>query len=844
MMPGLALGLHFTERLGVALWCDDDRFECTEYPYCFAARRAEGEFTIVISAAAKAQIKGHVRAVVDATAQATLTLRPAADFLFSNAVHALLNFSSNVGASAVQRQAALKSRLDLSRTDAVAALGGVVAYARRSLESAAFSMDQIAELKIGDYMSVDVSTATDIGMFSDEKQMRERPTVLSLFQQNLCAPKISAAVLKRWVKLPLKTLGAIEHRLHTVAQLVDSDNGEVYYSFKRLSRRLSNVEPVLSKLKLQPIVKVYDFTSLIGVVEALIELEDLMSRSAVRLPFAQRLSDVVPQVKAARQVLADLDIQESLRRETPSIKPETHPELLEAYCKWKNTDGELEALVGEIWMALISDTTTLFVPQGQPMAVWMPSLGSFLAFQLTEEFNETEVAVPHASWSFEFEKDGMAFFKAPLLHDYDNVVDAILLEKQTLETRLLRDMQQRLAKFSGAISEGVAVAAEYDVHSALAKTAVDMRWCRPTLVAEPTLRLVQARHPVYEVMSSLDSSCFIPNDLDMSQSQCHLITGPNGSGKSVFLKTAAIAVYLAHLGSFVPAESATIGLVDAIVSVMEIRETATIENNSFFSTALVRVSQLLRSLTGSTLLLIDEFGKGTASCCGIGLLAALINYIGSMPSVPRCLLTTHFQEVVSLDLVKIYPAQPVDVFYMKAELNGEGDDLQFKYAVEPGIASSSYGVLCARACGIPDDVAVRASEVADAIKRRRLILPITALTSECPRSKCVDLYRAFLSADLTTPAGMQALLELVNPPDVSEGSVVSRITARTERCRARRSTPFPKNCCTQPVEAELPPSAADLRVVRSHGSLFDVTMKPDTAAAEDDITEANFVVFD
>ena len=496
-------------------------------------------------------------------------------------------------------------------------------------------------------------------------------------------------------------------------------------------------------------------------------------------------------------------------------------------------------------MTLISDSTAHFVPEGQPMAVWMPSLGSFLAFQLTEEFGEMEAALPHASWSFEFEKDGMAFFKTPLLHDYDNVVDAILLEKQTLETRLLRDLQQRLAKFSSAISEGVAVAAEYDVYSAFAKTAVDMRWCRPTLVTEPTLCLVQARHPVYELMSSLDSSCFIPNDLDMSQSQCHLITGPNGSGKSVFLKTVAVAVYLAHLGSFVPAESATIGLVDSIMSVMEIRETATIENNSYFSTALLRVSQMLRGVTGSTLLLIDEFGKGTASCCGIGLLAAVINYIGSMPSVPRCLFTTHFQEVVSLDLVKIFPAQCVDVFYMKAELNGEGDDLQFQYAVEPGVASSSYGVLCARACGVPDDVAVRASEVTDAVKRRRPIVPMTALTSEHARSKCVDLYRAFLCADLRTSTGMQAFLELAKPPDASEGSVVSRITARTERCRARRSTPFPKNCHSQPnIEAQLPPSTADMRVVRSHGSLFDASMKPDGASAKDDITESNFIVFD
>lgn len=270
-------------------------------------------------------------------------------------------------------------------------------------------------------------------------------------------------------------------------------------------------------------------------------------------------------------------------------------------------------------------------------------------------------------------------------------------------------MQHELSILTASDSCG-----ELDAMLALALGARKYDMTAPSMTTAPVLSIIEGRH----LLQELAVPSFIPNDcvLDSASNGAGdttatmIITGPNHSGKSVFIKQVAIIVYLAHIRSYVPARRATIGLTDKILARVATRETVS-SNESAFAIDLRQMTHAIRCSTLQSLVLVDEFGKGTSVDDGVGLMAAVLYHLSSLGTErPRALVATHFHEVLTNGYVS--ECDGLKFYHMKVQENPTPDrvDEQIIYLFKlcRGLNTSSFGAQCAAMNGVPDSIVHRA----------------------------------------------------------------------------------------------------------------------------------------
>ena len=278
-----------------------------------------------------------------------------------------------------------------------------------------------------------------------------------------------------------------------------------------------------------------------------------------------------------------------------------------------------------------------------------------------------------------------------------------------LESSLFDAVRKTLAGQIMALKRFAQAAAELDVYLSLALAAMKYGYTRPHVCEETTLSYKSGRHPIVE--SLLPAGSFVPNDLHMDgiHTQMMLITGPNMGGKSVFLKQTALITIMAQMGSFVPAQEATVGLVDKIMTRIGAHD-ALQRGNSTFMVEMNETAHILASQTPRSLILLDEVGRGTSTFDGISIAWAIVEYLHKAKGGAKVLFATHYFELV--DLENKYPS--VKNFHVEAKEYQDAfgqSKLAFLYKILPGAADQSYGIHVAEIAGLPAAVTVRARKV-------------------------------------------------------------------------------------------------------------------------------------
>ncbi len=252
--------------------------------------------------------------------------------------------------------------------------------------------------------------------------------------------------------------------------------------------------------------------------------------------------------------------------------------------------------------------------------------------------------------------------------------------------------------------------AEIDVFASLAESAAIYGYVRPTLHDGLDLEIIGARHPVVE--TSLPLGVFIPNDIRLDSESCRImvLTGPNMSGKSTLGKSALLITLMAHMGSFVPASSATIPLTDRIaVRAGSSEEIA--EGKSTFMVELLQTSLIIAQATERTLIFIDELGRGTSTYDGMAIAQAVIEHIHDKIGA-KTIFTTHFHELAALE-------DKLDrVRNFRIEAEERGGEVVFLYTLRPGGCDKSYGVNVARMAGMPRELVKRANAILRELEKR------------------------------------------------------------------------------------------------------------------------------
>jgi len=323
-------------------------------------------------------------------------------------------------------------------------------------------------------------------------------------------------------------------------------------------------------------------------------------------------------------------------------------------------------------------------------------------------------------------------FTTPELKEYESKILDAQERIVEIERRLFAELRASIAAEARRIRQTALALAEVDVLAGLAHLAALNQYCRPQLDDSSDLEIIEGRHPVIELQDMLGrgpgSDRFVPNDLYLN-STTHsvlILTGPNMGGKSTYLRQAALIVIMAQMGSFVPARSARLGIVDRVFTRIGASDNLA-RGRSTFMVEMTETAAILNSATPRSLILLDEVGRGTATYDGLAIAWAAVEYIHAR-NRSKTLFATHYFELTELANL----LSGVKNFHVAAKETGNG--IVFLRRVEPGAADRSYGIEVAKLAGLPSEVVSRAREVLDEHEgaQRRANAQLAADTCEPP----------------------------------------------------------------------------------------------------------------
>lgn len=295
-------------------------------------------------------------------------------------------------------------------------------------------------------------------------------------------------------------------------------------------------------------------------------------------------------------------------------------------------------------------------------------------------------------------------FITPELKEYEALILNAEERLVELETTLFRGLCGEISQYAPRLLKTARQLAEIDVYAGLAEVAIRHRYVRPELVDESVIEIRGGRHPVVE--QRLRDEPFVPNDVTLTPDELvYVITGPNMSGKSTFLRQVALIVLMAQIGSFVPAESARLGIIDRIFTRIG-AEDAISAGQSTFMVEMVETANILHHCSPRSLVVLDEIGRGTSTYDGIAIARAIIEFLHNHPQArAKTLFATHYHELTELESylprVKNYNVAVVE----------QGDTVVFMHKIVRGGADKSYGIHVAQLAGVPRPVVSRAHEI-------------------------------------------------------------------------------------------------------------------------------------
>ena len=335
-------------------------------------------------------------------------------------------------------------------------------------------------------------------------------------------------------------------------------------------------------------------------------------------------------------------------------------------------------------------------------------------------------------------------------NSYKQMVPETYIRKQTLtsgERYITQELKELENKILGAHERLIALA-ELDVLAALAQVAAENNYCRPVVDDSDELTITEGRHPVVEQM--LKGSLFVPNDtkLNCTTDRCLIITGPNMAGKSTYMRQNALIALMAQIGSFVPASSCHVGVVDAIFTRIGASDDLA-AGQSTFMVEMTEVAEILKNATPKSLVVLDEIGRGTSTFDGMSIARAVVEHISDPAKGLGCktLFATHYHELTDLE-GSIEGVKNYNIAVKK-----RGEDITFLRRIVRGPADDSYGIEVAKLAGLPGTVTRRAHEV------------LRALEASAPKNKVEQMDFDALQ-EYSSPAVPSEMMEKLEALDV------------------------------------------------------------------------------
>lgn len=569
---------------------------------------------------------------------------------------------------------------------AIRAAGAVVEYISRTQKTALSQITTLRTYSTSTYMVLDPQTRRNLELFEGGRWDDTRSSLYNVLDRT--ETPMGGRLLRRWLGQPLLDLGQLRHRQDSVSWF--------HRSSMRRERILALLESVSDMERLMN--KVRGFNSL---------ARDLLALAA-SLESAPTIKEILaededsPQVADLTEALRDntvtIDlIRRSIQDAPPitvgdgkTIKPGFSADLDAVRAATTTAQGYIARL--EIGERERTGIKSLKVGYNKVFGYYIEVSNANLSL-VPEDYIRRQTLV------------GGERYITPEMKEYESQILNSQDRLNELENSIFRQVCQQVADEAASIISTAQALAQIDVFCSLADVASRSDYCRPKLDEGDTIEIKEGRHPVVEQM--LDQGDFVPNDTTMSSSdaQLCLITGPNMAGKSTYIRQVAIITLMAQVGSFVPAESATIGLVDRIFSRVGLQDDLAV-GQSTFMVEMVETAAILNHATPRSLIILDEIGRGTSTYDGLAIAKAVAEYIHNHPRLGcKTLFATHYHELTQL--AESLPR----VRNLNVAVSDENGSIVFLRRIVPGGADRSYGVHVAQLAGLPGSVVNRAWEV-------------------------------------------------------------------------------------------------------------------------------------
>jgi DNA mismatch repair protein MutS len=566
---------------------------------------------------------------------------------------------------------------------AIRAAGAILQYISSTQRGSLGQLSSIRAYSTASFMVLDPFTRRNLELTETIRSRKVEGSLLGILDRTVTA--MGARLLRTWLNQPLLEISRLNARLDAVEAL--TSNEALRVELRDALKSIADIERLTNRL----LIGKAGPRDLIG-----------LRASLETIPRIQRLIEPVPALAALLKTIHLCeDVAEHVLRaitDDPPAVMNSIGVIRPGYAR--ELDDILNATqAARDWIA------NLEPQERRRTGIASIKVGFNKVFGYYIEVSNANLNKVPADYIRKQTLVNAERFITPELKDYETLVLNAEEEILRVERQLFDALCVELAEAGPRLLQTARAIAHLDAFLSLAEVAVREAYVRPKLTEDDILIIRDGRHPVVERL--LDSGIrYVPNDTDFDgQSRVHLITGPNMSGKSTYIRQVAIITLMAQIGSFVPADEATIGLVDRIFA----RIGAQDEIHAGQSTFMVEMVETARLLSGSTrrsLLILDEVGRGTSTYDGLAIARAVVEYIHNNPRLNcRTLFATHYHELT--ELPNILPRTR----NFNVAVSEDGDEIVFLHKVIPGGADRSYGVHVAQLAGMPRPVVERAHEL-------------------------------------------------------------------------------------------------------------------------------------
>ena len=569
---------------------------------------------------------------------------------------------------------------------AIRAAGSIIHYLEQTQKSALGQVNSLSTYSTESFMTLDAQTRRNLELFQSSRLGLTAGSLLSVI--DLTKTPMGGRLLKKWLGQPLLDIKQLERRQQTVSCFQSPQRAEVI----NLLGKVGDVERLINRVR-TGIATPRELVSLRRSLEHLPQLKTILSADAALDWLSSELKPCDDVVTLISQAI--VDDPSPVVAEGNVIKSGFSSELDELRSASSNARKYLADL--ERTERDRTGIKSLKVGYNRVFGYYIEVTSPHLN-KVPEDYIRKQTLA------------GAERYFTPQLKEYESLILNAETKIADLESSIFRQVCRQVGD-SGERILGIAAAlAQIDVLSSFAEAAVRYGYVCPRLTADDFITIVNGRHPVVE--RALVDERFVPNDTYLSNEEAQLIilTGPNMSGKSTYLRQVALIVLLAQIGSFVPADSATIGLVDRIFTRVGLQDDL-VTGQSTFMIEMVETANILNNATSKSLIILDEIGRGTSTYDGLSIAQAVAEYIHNHPRLgAKTLFATHYHELV--ELANFLPR----VRNYNIAVSEEGGKVVFLRKIIPGGADKSYGIHVAQLAGLPRAVVHRAEEVLSALE--------------------------------------------------------------------------------------------------------------------------------